>query len=217
MNKESKSIIVDDKKFTYYVYSPEEYSKNLPVILFLHGVGERGDNLEDIEKYALPKYMNLIDIPFIVIAPQCFDTNFWDYHLRDVEKIINIEQKKYCFDKENIFVCGYSMGAFGAWNYIMQRPELFKGIVSVSGGIMLPIWDTLDLVKDKPILMYHGEDDEIIDVNESISAYGKLKKRGASDIEFRIVYNSNHFITDDVFSNDYIYEWFKKKTKKRTK
>ena len=217
MNKESKSIIVNDKDFNYYVYSPEEYTKNLPAILFLHGVGERGNNLAGIEKYALPKYMNLVDIPFIVIAPQCFDTNFWDYHLRDVEKIINIEQKKYCFDKENIFVCGYSMGAFGAWNYIMQRPELFKGIVSVSGGIMLPIWDTLDLVKDKPILMYHGEDDEIIDVNESISAYGKLKKRGASDIELRIVYNSNHFITDDVFSNDYIYEWFKKKTKKRTK
>ena len=217
MNKESKSIIVNDKDFNYYVYSPEEYTKNLPAILFLHGVGERGDNLEDIEAYALPKYMNLIDIPFVVIAPQCFDTNFWDYHLRDVEKIINIEQEKYCFDKENIFVCGYSMGAFGAWNYIIQRPNLFKGIVSVSGGIMLPIWDMLDIVKDKPILMYHGEDDEIIDVNESISAYGKLRKRGASDTELKIIYNGSHFISDDVFSDDYIYEWFKKKTKKRTK
>ena len=217
MNKERKKIVVNDKNFNYYVYSPEEYIENLPVILFLHGIGERGDNLNDIEAYALPKYMNLMNIPFIVIAPQCFDTNFWDYHLRDVEKILNLEQKNYNYDMSNIFLCGYSMGAFGVWNYLMQRPDLFKGIVSVSGGVMLPISDTLNLVKDKPILMYHGEDDDVVDVNESVSAYGKLRKLNANDIELRIVYNSNHFITDQVFSDSYLYEWLKSKVKKRTK
>lgn len=217
MKKDNKHLMVDGKEFKYFVYSPEELKDNMPAILFLHGIGERGDNLSDIEKYALPKYMNLMNIPFIVIAPQCFDTNFWDYHLRDVEKIISLEQTKYNFDMDNIFLCGYSMGAFGAWNYAMQRPDLFKGIISVSGGIMLSITDTLNLVKDKPILMYHGEDDDVIDVNESISAYGKLRKLGADDIELRIVYNSNHFITDQVFSDSYLYGWLKSKVKKRTK
>lgn len=217
MNKESKKIIVDDKNFNYYVYSPEEYKENLPVVLFLHGIGERGDNLSDIETYALPKYMNKMNISFIVIAPQCLNPNFWSYHLRDVEKIIDLEEKNYKYDKKNMFICGYSMGAFGAWNYAMQRPDLFKGLISVSGGIMLPITDTLNLVKDKPILMYHGEDDDVINVDESISAYGKLRKIGADDIELRIVYNSNHFITDQVFSDSYLYEWLKKKANSRVK
>lgn len=71
------------------------------------------------------------------------------------------------------------MGAFGALNYIIQRPNIFKGIVSVAGGIMLPINQNLKLIKDKRILIYHGDKDDLIDMNESISAYEKLKNLGA--------------------------------------
>ena len=72
----------------YIVYAPEAKESDLPLLLFLHGIGERGNKVEDVEKYALPKYMNNFDIPYIVVAPQCTDNNFWDYHLRDVEKIL---------------------------------------------------------------------------------------------------------------------------------
>lgn len=99
----------------------------------------------------------------------------------------------------------------------MQRPELFRGIVSVSGGIMLPVSDNLKLVKDKPILMYHGEDDDIVNVGKSISAYGKLRKSGAKDIDFIILPSANHFISDQVFSDEHLYEWLRVKAKKRTK
>lgn len=208
MKKENKRI--DDLE--YYVYSPEKCGKELPVILFLHGIGERGTELSDIEKYALPKYMNIFDIPFIVIAPQCHNNNFWDYHLREVEKIIDKEEDLYNFDKGNIFLCGYSMGAFGAWNYLIERPELFKGIVSVSGGIMLPIDATLNLLKDKPILMYHGRKDDIVDVSYSINAYNKLVELKAKDIKLRILENANHFLSDEVFTDPNLYEWLKNKS-----
>ena len=95
MQKESKVIKIDKNNYlNYYLYKPDKFKENLPVILFLHGIGERGTNISDIEKYSLPKYLKNIDIPFIVIAPQCLENNFWEYHLRDVEKIINIEYKK---------------------------------------------------------------------------------------------------------------------------
>ncbi len=159
--------------------------------------------------------MKNIDIPFIVIAPQCLENNFWEYHLRDVEKIINIEYKKNKYDKENIFLAGSSMGANGAWNYLIQRPDLFKGIISVAGGIMLPIKQNIEKIKNKKILMYHGDKDDVVDVNVSIKTYEKLKDGNANDVELKIINNDNHFLTSHAFKDQYIYEWLEKKVKEK--
>ncbi len=102
------------------------------------------------------------------------------------------------------------MGAFGAWNYIMSRPKLFKGIVSVSGGIMLPVNQTLLPLKDKSILIYHGSADDVIDVNESIKIYDKLKSIDSKNIELKIIENDNHFLTSHAFKDKYLYEWLEK-------
>ena len=211
MLKERKSIRINDNSlFQYFIYYPKSVKENLPVLLFLHGIGERGNNLDNIEKYALPKYMNKLDIPYIVIAPQCHVYNFWDYHLRDIEEIINIEYENYKFDKNNIFILGSSMGAYGAWNYLIQRPKLFKGIVSVAGGIMLPIEQNLQLIKNKPILIYHGDKDDVVSVNESIDSCNRLKELGAKNIELKIIKDDNHFLTSHAFKEKYIYEWLDK-------
>ena len=210
MLKESKKITSNNTFFKYYVYYPIIIKENMPVLVYLHGIGERGNKLIDIEKYALPKYMNRLEIPYIVIAPQCHSDNFWDYHLRDVEKVINKEYKNFKFDKKNIFILGSSMGAYGAWNYLIQRPQLFKGIISVSGGIMLPIEQNLQLIKNKPILIYHGDKDDVVDVSESTSIYNKLVSMGANNIELKVIKNDNHFLTSHAFKDTYIYEWLDK-------
>lgn len=194
----------------YIVYYPEKKENNLPLLLFLHGIGERGKNVEDIEKYALPKYMNKFDIPYIVVAPQCTENNFWEYHLRDIEEVLKIVYEEYKYDKNRVCILGSSMGAFGAWNYIMSRPNLFKGIVSVSGGIMLPIDKTLLPIKDKRILIYHGTNDDVIDVNESVQAYEKLKKIGSNTVELKLVENDNHYLTSHAFKDNYLYEWLER-------
>lgn len=213
MLKKSRRISFNKKIFNYYIYYPSIVKENMPVLVFLHGIGERGNNLTDIEKYALPKYMNKFDIPYIVIAPQCHENNFWDYHLRDVEKVLEIEYKKFRFDKNNIFILGSSMGAYGAWNYLLQRPNLFKGIISVAGGIMLPIDQVLLPIKEKAILIYHGDNDNVINLSQSITAYNKLKDIGATNIELRIVKGDNHYLTSHAFKDEYLYEWLKKNTK----
>ena len=203
----------DDCSINYIVYVPEKLDKNMPLLLlllFLHGIGERGENIEAVEKYALPKYMNQFDIPYIVVAPQCTSNNFWDYHLRDVEKVLEEVYEKYKYNKSRVCILGSSMGAFEAWNYIISRPHLFKGIVSVSGGIMLPIHQTLLPLKKKAILLYHGSDDDVIDVNESILAYEKLKNIGSENIEFKMIENDNHFLTSHAFKDKHLYEWLEK-------
>ena len=210
MLKESRKIKSNNNLFKYYIYYPRTIKENMPVLVYLHGIGERGNKLYDIEKYALPKYMNIFEISYIVIAPQCHKDNFWDYHLRDIEKVIEREYKKFKFDKKNIFILGSSMGAYGAWNYLIQRPQLFKGIVSVAGGIMLPIEQNLQIIKNKPILMYHGDKDDVVDVSESINIYNKLRNIGANNIELKIIKNDNHFLSSHAFKDNYIYEWLDK-------
>ena len=174
--------------------------------------------MSDIEKYALPKYLKQgLELPYIIIAPQCSKNNFWDYHLRDIEKILEIEHKKLNFDKNNIFVLGSSMGAYGAWNYIIQRPNIFKGIISVAGGIMLQIKENLEKIKNKSILIYHGDKDDIVDVNQSIEAYNKLKSIEATNIKLKIIKGDNHYLTSHAFKDKYLYEWLLKNTKGGTK
>ncbi|MDO5569006.1 MAG: prolyl oligopeptidase family serine peptidase [bacterium] len=195
----------------YIVYYPEILKDGLPLLLFLHGIGERGSKIEDIEKYALPKYMNKFDIPYIVVAPQCSESNFWDYHIRDVEIILKEVYKEYKYNKKRVCILGSSMGAFGAWNYLISRPNLFKGIVSVSGGIMLAIPTTLENIKDKKILIYHGDQDDVVSVENSYQAYNALKKMGVSNIELKIVENDNHYLTSHAFKDKYLYDWLEKK------
>lgn len=210
LKKYCKLKTSDCCNINYIVYLPETIDYNMPLLLFLHGIGERGENIENVEKYALPKYMNKFDIPYIVVAPQCTDNNFWEYHLRDVEKILEEVYKKYRYDKNRVCILGSSMGAFGAWNYIMSRPKLFKGIVSVSGGIMLPINQTLLSLREKAILIYHGGNDDIINVEESIIAYDKLKNIDSKNVELKIIENDNHFLTSHAFKDKYLYEWLEK-------
>lgn len=69
-------------------------------LLYLHEIGERGNEIKNVEKYALPKYMNKFDIPYIVVAPQCSKNNFWDYHIRDIELILKKVYEKYSYDKK---------------------------------------------------------------------------------------------------------------------
>ena len=211
LKKYCKLVINNNDDMNYIVYLPsEKVNENMPLLLFLHGIGERGERIEDVEKYALPKYMNKFDIQYIVVAPQCTNNNFWDYHLRDVEKILESVYQEYKYDKNRICVLGSSMGAFGAWNYIISRPDLFKGIVSVSGGIMLPINETLLPLKDKAILIYHGSNDDIVDVSESITVYDKLKSIATTNVELKIIENDNHFLTSHAFKDKYMYEWLEK-------
>lgn len=97
--------------------------------------------------------------------------------------------------------------------FLLQRPYLFRGIISVAGGIMIPIKDVLLPIKDKAILIYHGDKDEIIDVSQSITAYNKLSDIGATNIELKIIKEDNHFLTSHAFKDDYMYEWLIKNTK----
>ncbi|MGG7076594.1 prolyl oligopeptidase family serine peptidase [Clostridium sardiniense] len=195
-------------KLNCIINLPNDYysdqDKEFPMILFLHGIGERGDDINLVKKYGIHRYLKDIDIPFSVLSPQCHNNNFWDMHFLDIEILLKEVAKQYRVDINRICLVGISLGAYGAWNFAMQRPNLFKSIVSVAGGAMLPKY--ANIIKHIPIYIAHGQNDKEVDVSESLVIAEALTKVGAN-VKVDIDLNMGHELCTKIFEKNDIYEW----------
>lgn len=205
----NKSFNVNKTTMLNYIINlPRDYESNsyikYPLILFLHGIGERGNDINLVKKYGIHRYLKHIDIPFIVLSPQCHHNNFWDMHFNDIELLLKEVQQQYRVDINRVCLVGISLGAYGAWNFAMQRPNMFKSIVSIAGGAMLPKY--AHLIKHIPIYIAHGEKDKEVDVSESIRLAEALIKEGAY-VKMNIVSNSGHELCTKIFEKNELYQW----------
>ena len=103
----------------YLLYLPPDYGKKQqqwPMILFLHGAGERGDDLEKVKVHGPPKIVETEkDFPFILVSPQCPEGKWWP---NETEVLINLLDdiiSRYDVDTKRVYLTGLSMGGFGAW------------------------------------------------------------------------------------------------------
>ena len=99
---------------------------------------------------------------------------------------------------------GISLGAYGAWNFAMQRPELFSSIVSIAGGAMLPKY--AKLISHIPSYIVHGELDKEVSVNESIEISEALVKAGGK-VNLMIIPNMGHELCTKIFESKELYKW----------
>lgn len=153
----------------YLVQLPRGYEDDTnrfwPLVFYLHGIGESGDDVEKVLRFGPPKLMAQgQDLPCIVISPQLPKGDFW---VRESDALLNIldeVNKLYRVDQRKVNVTGNSLGAFGAIILVAQEPERFASLVPVCGGV-----DYLDSLRlrDVPIWAFHGEKDPIIPVEES--------------------------------------------------
>ncbi len=138
-----KSDIIEKNNISldYLFYLPEDYKndkdKKWPTILFLHGMGERGDDLELVKIHGVPKIVDSKkDFQFIAISPQCPIDFVW----RDEEMLIALESlllkiiKNFRVDKSRLYVTGLSMGGRGTWAIAAYRPDLFAAAAPICGG-----------------------------------------------------------------------------------
>ncbi len=143
----------------YIVFSPDNY-ENLPLIIYLHGAGERGEDISHLYRHGVPKIIaDGIEIPAVVLAPQCPRELVWDNVVVELKKVIDAVIKEYGIKKDRIMITGSSMGGFGTWMMAKTYPSFFAAIAPVSGGGMS--WRAANL-KSTPILAYHGTDDEVV-------------------------------------------------------
>ncbi len=188
MNK--KVILHNTSEFgmNCLVYSPEN-CENLPMIVYLHGAGERGTVIEHLYRHGLAKMMNSgLDIPAVVVCPQCPAWAVWDNVVDKVKGLIDSVAKEFSVDMSRITVTGSSMGGYGTFMMGLTYPNFFAGIAPVAGGGMS--WRAIRL-RNTPVLAVHGVKDGVVPFIYSELMVDILKNSGRN-VELISLKNFDH-------------------------
>jgi predicted peptidase len=191
----------------YLLYLPKAYdtdtSAYFPLLLFLHGSGESGDNIEKVKTHGPPKLIaNGMEFPFIVLSPQNPDINkLWDENA--VISLLDNIQKNYRVDPKRIHIAGLSRGAYGVWQVAIQNPARFASLTAICG--VAPGY-YVKWLKDMPIWVFHGEDDNVIPISESDNVVRELKANG-QNVRFTRYPNTGHDAWTKTFDNPELFKW----------
>lgn len=191
-------------ELNYVLQLPENQKDKFPLILFLHGSGERGTDLNLVKAHSPFTYNSLIPQPVAILAPQCPSDVWWDtlavYEL--LQQII----KKYNVDANRIYLTGLSMGGWGTWKLALEHPETFAAVVPVCAPADRRMVFEASKLKDIPVKIYHGALDDVVLPEQSINMFQALKKCNAN-AELIIFPNDNHNSWDSTYSNPEFYKW----------
>ena len=190
----------------YLVHLPpgagDDKSKRWPTILFLHGAGERGDNLEHVKLHGPPKIVETRkDFPFIVLSPQCPRGTWWT--APPLEDLLAEAMAKHPIDPDRLYVTGLSMGGFGSWALACEHPGRFAAVVPICGG-----GDSRDVerIKDLPVWVFHGGADGVVPVSESEEMAAALRKVGGR-VRFTVYPAAGHDSWSATYDDPRLYEW----------
>lgn len=190
----------------YLLYLPKDYDQKdkIPLMLFLHGAGERGADLELVKKHGPPKLIDEgKDLPFIVVSPQCSANSWWPTETFTLLALIDDLCKNYKVDEDKIYVTGLSMGGYGTWSLAIQNPDRFAAVLPICGGGDL---HSICKIGNLPVWAFHGEKDVVVPVKESKELVDKLKICGGN-VELTVYPEANHDSWTETYNNSKIYDW----------
>lgn len=214
----------DGQKIPYRFYAPEgDRKQKIPLILFLHGAGERGNNNSSQLLHCVPSLLRYIidgKHPAIVIAPQCpngmqwVNTPFNDTShtmpekpskaLQAVIELLHKEISANPVDESRIYVSGISMGGFGTWDLLQRFPEKFAAAFPICGGGDCNLASRLIEI---PIVSVHGTEDASVPVMRTSSMFQAIKKAGGTKMSFIERRGEGHNVWTDAYDNDKNLDW----------
>jgi predicted peptidase len=188
----------------YLLYLPKDYEQkqSLPLLLFLHGSGEKGDNLELVKKNGPPKLIEAgKEFPFIVVSPQCPKDKSWDTY--ELTALLDDIVEKYKVDQDRIYLTGLSMGGFGTWSLAIYTPNRFAALVPICGG---GDPNRIRRLANVPIWVFHGAKDPTVPLEMSEKMVEALKKRGGNP-KFTVYPEAKHDSWTEAYATPELYEW----------
>jgi predicted peptidase len=201
--------IVKKAELAYWLYLPDDYlkvDKQWPLIMFLHGAGERGDNINDVLLHGPPKLaFQGQDFPFIIISPQCPESMGWKDKIDDLAALCDYISDTYSVDKSRIYITGLSMGGFGTWGLIAKYPDKFAAAAPICGG---GDEDSGPILKNLPIWVFHGAKDKVVPMSQSQEMVDAIKEAGNENIKFTVYPDADHDSWTETYNNPELYEWF---------
>jgi predicted peptidase len=208
---ERKQVLAAD----YLLFLPQDYDassdQRWPLILFLHGAGERGTNLWLVAKHGPPKIDTAqTNFPFIVVSPQCPEGKIWSNDL--LLALLDEIENKYAVDTHRIYLTGLSMGGFGTWSLGLSHPEKFAAIAPMCGGgeLITPLLADNAKLTTLPVWAFHGAKDPVVPVEESERMVALLKKQGVTEVKFTVYPEAQHDCWTETYANPELFEWFLK-------
>ncbi len=188
----------------YLLYLPKEYDskEKLPLMLFLHGAGERGDNLELVKVNGPTKLIEQgKDFPFIVVSPQCPANTRWKHEplIALLDEIIS----KYKVDVNRIYITGLSMGGNGTWKLATEISDRLAAVVPICG------WgDTFAafMIGNLPVWVFHGAKDLVVPLKASEDMVARLKAINGN-AKLTVYPEAGHDSWTETYNNPEVYEW----------
>lgn len=195
-------------KLDYLLYLPPGYDSDptgrFPLLLFLHGSGERGNDLERLKLHGIPQLLeNGQELPFIVVSPQCPADSHWTLHVESLNALLDDVISRHRVDEQRVYLTGLSMGGAGAWMLAGAYPERFAAVVPICARIVpLP----LPRLKDLPVWAFHGDADEVVPVSEAQRTADGLKAIGGN-VKLTVYPGVGHDSWTQTYANPELYEW----------
>jgi predicted peptidase len=219
-----RKVSVAGAEYKYQVFVPEDWTKNRkwPVILFLHGAGERDDDgLVQTQVgigTAIRKYRSRF--PTIVVMPQCRKDVWWAGGMADVAMAaLEQAQKEFHGDATRTYLTGLSMGGYGTWYLAGKYPGRFAAIVPICGGVLVPdkaraqspddnspYVEAAKKVGKTPVWIFHGGDDPLVPVTESRRMHEAMKALGG-EVHYTEYPGVDHNSWDKAYAEPELLPW----------
>jgi predicted peptidase len=192
-------IVID-----YLLYLPQDYDEkdSWPLMLFLHGAGERGDDLELVKKHGPPKIVETDSgFPFVLVTPQCKANKWWEPIF--LTALLDEVCANYKIDEDRVYVTGLSMGGYGTWSLAAHTPNRFAAIVPICGGGD-PNW--APRLAHLPVWVFHGAKDRTVKLEQSQKMVDALKEHEGT-VKFTVYPEAEHDSWTETYDNPELYKW----------
>lgn len=176
-----REVIDGGYEFNFVIKYPEGFyreNKKFPLIVLLHGAGERGNGRDELNKVEVHGFSKIFteekNYECALVMPQCEENSFWAAKVQSIMKFTEQIAENYPIDKDRIYLTGISMGGYGTWYTAMAYPDKFAAIAPCCGGGMP--WNAG--VLKMPVWAFHGSCDEVVAPYNSIDMVNAMKKCG---------------------------------------
>ena len=209
-----KTDVVKTVDLGYLLHRPEKSKAKKPLIVFLHGSGEKGTDIEKVKVNGPFKYLQTHQIDAFVLAPQCRENEYWESE--SIYKLIQKIVKENNIDQHRIYLTGLSLGGYGTLKLGMAHPEMFAALVPVCGFFDRNDRDKICNIAAIPTRIYHGLLDDVVSPDYAAELIKRLRACNAK-ATLTIFEEANHNSWDQVYDNPEIYDWMLSQSKDQDK
>lgn len=187
----------------YLVVRPDDYDDNerYPLLIFLHGRGEQGDDLQRVKIHGPFKKVAELNLPLLIVAPQSPKDEWWDIDTLEalVEEVIDDLD----VDEDRVYLTGLSMGGTATWQLAARRPEWFAAIVPICGR---SVPSKATRLRDMPVWAFHGARDRTVPIQETADMIDALRSAGGEP-RVTIYPEAGHNSWTQTYNDPELYEW----------